>query len=106
MSGNAWQINDQAAYVVTNPQRVIAINLDQPGRQPKALLGTGAAIWLYLLSDDDQAPHPLVLEDELIDALAEQFGMTAEQIAPDVQGFLQQLQANDLLVRRGAAVPA
>lgn len=106
MSDTSWQIHDQAAYVVTNPQRVMAISLDHPERQPSALLGTGAAIWLYLQSANDRAPYPLVPEDELTEALAEQFGTTPEQIGSDVVAFLEQLEADGLLVRRVTTVSA
>lgn len=92
----AWQISERVAYVVSSPDRVVALNLDRPADLPLAFLGTGAAIWQALVAPEDDLSRPIVDEQRLIDDLAD---APREAIAADVTDFLHHHEITGHLVR-------
>ena len=58
----SWSISKRVAYVVSGPERVVALHLDRPADQPIALLGSAAAIWNALVPDEGEPDA--VPEDE------------------------------------------
>lgn len=98
----AWQISERVAFVVSAPDRVVALNLDRPADPPLAFLGTGAAIWRALVDPDDELARPVVDEQRLIDDLAEAYDAPREAIAADVTEFLDRHETTGHLVRHHA----
>lgn len=98
MTETTWRISTRTAFVVTTPERVVVLNLEHPQEQPRALLGTAAAIWLQLAAGRE---HHGVGEPELLGRLAEQFSTTVEAIAPDVASFLEEMGAGGYLLKNG-----
>ena len=93
-----WRISETTAFVVSDPTRVVIFNLDRPGTQPLALLGTGATIWAGLVGDADDA-RPWREEPELLTALAHAYGVEAEEISDDVAAFLDRMAAGGYVER-------
>jgi hypothetical protein len=98
-----WQISERVAYVVSAPDRVVALNLDRPAEPPLAFLGTGAAIWQALVDPVDGLARPVVDEQRLIDDLAAAYAAPREAITADVTAFLAQQAATGMLVRHVSA---
>lgn len=93
-----WQISERVAYVVSGPDRVVALNLDRPADPPLAFLGTAAAIWLALAGDDELA-RPVVEEQQLVDCLAAAYDVPPGAIAAEVEAFLGDQLASGFLAR-------
>ena len=96
MSG-AWRISDDAAFVVSSPQRVILLNLAVPTAQPIALLGTGATIWQTLMGAGEDL-RPWVTRDSLLQHLCSIYGTDRANISKDVDALLNQLSGAGYLI--------
>ncbi|MCW5951397.1 MAG: hypothetical protein KIT69_03990 [Propionibacteriaceae bacterium] len=99
--GPYWRIGDDTAYTVSAPDRVVVFNLATPAEQPQALVGTAAAIWQFLLGDDDN-PRPWTGEPDLIADLAEAYAIEPSAIIPDVRAFLTRMHATGHLESRAS----
>lgn len=88
--GRHWRINDDAAFVLTSPERVVALNLGDPTIGPRALLGTAAAVWLGLVGEGDHL-RPWIAETDLLSHLATAYGTDADALEPDVTALLDDL---------------
>ena len=97
--GPFWRIADDTAYAVSTPDRVVVFNLATPAEQPQALVGTAAAIWQFLLGDDDN-PRPWTSEPDLIADLADAYATEPATITPDVRDFLKRMHATGHLQSR------
>ena len=97
MSAPMWEISPRVRFVVTSPDRVVALHLDRPHERPSALLGTAAAIWLQLTADDERLGG--LGEDAVIAALAGAFDVPTDVIAPDVHAFLHDMETRGFVVR-------
>lgn len=93
------RISDDAAFVLTSPERVVVLNLAVPGDQPRALLGTGASIWHALVGADENL-RPWISEPELLTVLATAYATDQAEITPDVLSFLKELTAAGYLNAR------
>lgn len=94
----AWQISDDAAFVVSSLDRVVVVDVSKSDAHPRALLGSGATIWRGLCG---AAPsqRPLVPEPELIEAVAAGYGSETDQVADEIRAFLRELAAEGLVSR-------
>ncbi len=99
--GPYWRISDDAVYTVSAPGRVVVFNLATPTEQPQALVGTAAAIWQFLLGDDDN-PRPWTGQPALIADLADAYATDPAVITPDVLGFLARMHSTGQLESRPA----
>jgi hypothetical protein len=102
----SWRINDDTAFVVSDPERVVLLNLAVIAAQPIALLGTGAAVWRALVGEPDDL-RPWVAEAQLLEQLAAGYETEAALIEPDVTTLLRRLAAEGYLSSRPEqALPA
>ena len=95
-----WEISQRVAFVISLPDRVVALHLDRPSELPSALNGPASAVWLRLTDGQGERLDGGVLEAEITAGLAEEYGLTAETIGPDVRSFLDAMAAWGFLVRR------
>lgn len=95
--GPHWRISDDAAFVLSAPDRVVVLNLAEPAAQPKALLGSAAAIWHRLVGTDED-PRPWVPEPALLADLAAAYATDPEAIKPDVTSFLREMATESYLL--------
>jgi hypothetical protein len=84
-----WR-RSSAVAVVDDGHRVVVLDLSdlQPGR-PQLLTTSAAAIWRIL-------ERPLTTS-EVVDAVADRFDATSDEIGPVVAGFLKQLEDQRLV---------
>lgn len=96
MSGRHWRIRDDAAFVLSDPERVVVLNLDDPTAGPRALLGTAASIWRGLVGEGDDL-RPWIAEDALLATLASAYAAEVGAIQHDVRTLLLALEAAALV---------
>ena len=87
-----WRRATSTAYV-ESPERVVVLDLDDPGHAPYVFEGPAAQVWACVDGDRTEA--------EIVDDLAEAFGVSAEVVAHDVRGFVDQLVELGLVVADG-----
>ncbi len=90
--GRHWRISDDAAFVLTSPERVVVLNLAEPAEPPRALLGTAASTWHALVGEGGDL-RPWVAEQDLLSDLATAYATEATVIADDVRALLNDLAA-------------
>ncbi len=96
-----WRIRHDAAFTQTTPDRVVVLPLRRPGESPRALLGSGAAIWRVLVGGGADL-RPWVPEATVLAAVASAHGETVESIRDDTLAFLRHLAEDGLLDVREA----
>lgn len=101
-AGVRWRISDDTAFVASNPDRVVVLNLADPSASPKALPGSAASIWA-LLAGTDAERRPWVREVDLITELADVYATAPAAIADDVRGFLTDLAGAGYLRSTGGS---
>ena len=99
MSAPMWEISHRVRFVVTSPDRVVALHLDRPHERPSALLGTAASIWLQLTDGDGRRLVGGASAVAVIAALADAFDQPSDVIAPDVHSFLHDMETRGFVVR-------
>lgn len=87
--GRHWRISDDAAFVLTSPERVVVLNLAAPTEAPRALLGTAASVWHALVGEENL--RPWVAEPDLLDDLAAAYATEITAIENDVRTLLDNL---------------
>lgn len=85
-----WRICDDTAFVVSDPERVVVLNLAVLTAQPVALLGTGAAVWRVLVGPSDDL-RPWLTDEHLLRQLADDYGTEPADIEADVTALLRRL---------------
>ncbi len=104
-AGPFWRIGDDAAFVLSDPERVVVVNLAVPAAQPIALLGTGAAVWRALVGTDEGDLRPWRAQAALLDVLAEAHGARSSDIEADVTALLRRLGDEGYLVTTAETAP-
>lgn len=94
-----WTISSRVAFVISSPERVVALHLDRPQEQPVALTGTAAAIWLLLSGESGQPPHRELALPQIVDDLADTYDAPADAIRPDIVAFLDEMTESAFLAR-------
>lgn len=94
-----WRICDHTAFVVSSPERVVVLTLAIPGSRPKGLIGSAAVIWQFLCGLETGDPRPVIAEADLLDALADAYGMDPRTLSSDVSAFLTSLADEGLVSR-------
>jgi hypothetical protein len=84
-----WRRAGTAAYVESD-ERVVVLDLDHLDRQPYVFEGSAAQVWACVDGDRTEA--------EVVTDLAEAFGVTNDQVAHDVRGFIDRLAGLGLIV--------
>jgi hypothetical protein len=79
---------------VPSEGRVAMIDLDRPADPPMVLEGTAAAIWAAIDGERTLA--------EVVAAVAEAYGLPAEQVRGDVETFVADLAERGLVRQSGA----
>ena len=103
--GPFWRISDDAAFVVSDPERVVLLNLAVQAGQPIALLGTAAAAWRALVGPDEDHVRPCLAQAELLQVLAEAYGTRPADIEADVDALLERLGGEGYLVTAAGSTP-
>ncbi|WP_448809165.1 PqqD family protein [Agromyces bauzanensis] len=80
-----WWRSPHVAWVA-EPDRAVLLNLESDTPQPEELGGTAAAIWGVL----DATPLRI---EQILERLADEYGVAADAIRGDVETFLDALQA-------------
>lgn len=84
----AWRHRPTVA-AVGDAARTVLLDLDDPAHPPRILVGPAAAVWHAVDGRRTTA--------ELCAHVAEEFGLTADAVAPDVEAFLGQLATEALV---------
>ena len=87
--GTVWRRVEHAAYVDSG-ERVVVLDLDHLDRPPYVFEGTAASVWGCL--DGDRT------ESEIVEDLAEAYGVEATVVAVDVRQFVDRLRDLGLVV--------
>jgi len=85
----AWRHADHAAYV-ESPERVVVLDLDDPGHPPYVFEGTAAVVWSCLDGRRTEA--------EVVADLAAAFEVEEAVVAADVRQFVDRLRELGLVV--------
>jgi hypothetical protein len=94
---DAWHRSADVAWV-GNGERVVVLDLGDPtAARPQLMEGPAAAIWRAVDGVRDT--------DGVVSAVAAAAGLTTDEVAGDVAGFLEQLWAQGLLERGPATCP-
>lgn len=95
--GDAWLRSEEVAFV-DDGERVVLLNLSDPGKgRPGLLAGPAAAVWRAL-------ERSQCVED-VMETVAGQFGVSTEQISIDVEAFLHALEGEGLIYRGPSVKP-
>jgi hypothetical protein len=87
-----WRRSGSTAYV-ESPDRVVVLDLDHLDLQPYVFEGSAAQVWACV--DGDRT------ETEIVDDLAQTYGVPAEVVHGDVRQFIDRLRDLGLIVAGG-----
>ena len=120
---SSWSIPDDVAFVeASEEERVVVLALgNRSDHVPRVLTSTGYEIWRTLRTLEEElrlgpsprtsehsrtseggtdAAIPGVTAEEILEALSRAHGLDAESIRADVEGFLAEMEAIELIKRR------
>lgn len=97
--GRHWRVSDDAAFVLSGPDRVVVLNLADPAAGPRALLGTAASVWHALVGEGVREWNA---EERLLADLATAYATEVAAIGTDVRALLATLLDGGYLERHPA----
>lgn len=89
MTGVAAWRHRERVVAVGDAERTALVDLDDPAHPPRILLGPAAAVWQAVDGRRDLAA--------LAARVAEEFGLTGDDVVDDVAGFLRSLTGDGLV---------